>query len=231
MKVTRTRETYLRKNISMNVLCSWSGGKDSCYALMKAVEAGHTPCALLNMMNEEGATSRSHRIPKAILEAQAAAAQIPIHLEPASWKDYQPKFIAAISSLKVQYALDAVVFGDIDLQEHRDWEEAQCSKVGLEAMLPLWKLDREALVLEMLRESVRAMIISCNETMGESFLGRFLDNDTIADLKDIGVDVCGENGEFHTVVIDCPLFERPVSLGPGKKIKEGGFWFLEPELL
>src|SRR5205085_10883616 len=111
----------------MNILCSWSGGKDSCFALMKAKEQGHVPKILLNVLNEEGQISRSHGIPADILEAQAHAAQLPIHLIQSSWKDYESNFTAALHYLKTSYQADAAVFGDIDLQPHRDWEEKVCN--------------------------------------------------------------------------------------------------------
>ena len=106
-----------------NTLCSWSGGKDSCFALMQTLQQGYTPKVLLNVLNEEGKISRSHGIPAAILEAQANAMQLPIHLISSSWQEYETKFTAALLSLKDRYQLSHAVFGDIDLQAHRDWEE------------------------------------------------------------------------------------------------------------
>src|SRR3954466_7365272 len=169
----------------MNVLCSWSGGKDSCYALMKAKEQGHTAKVLLNVLNEEGKISRSHGIPLEILQAQAKAVQLPIHLIQSSWKDYEPNFTSALQQLKTEYDLQAAVFGDIDLQPHRDWEEKVCRNAGLEATLPLWQQDREELVMQMLNSGIKTVIISCNEKMGEIFLGRVLDEQLVQELKAI----------------------------------------------
>lgn len=87
----------------MNLLCSWSGGKDSCYALMKAIEMGHTPKIILNMMNENGKISRSHAIDKSILEAQAKAMNIDFNGIPASWGDYKEKFVGALKSAKEKH--------------------------------------------------------------------------------------------------------------------------------
>jgi diphthine-ammonia ligase len=215
----------------MNILCSWSGGKDSCFAWMQAKQQGHIPKILLNVLNEEGQISRSHGIPFAILQAQAKAAQLPIHLIQSSWKEYEPNFISALNHLKTLYELDAAVFGDIDLQPHRDWEEKVCANAGLQAILPLWQQDREQMVMQMLDSGIRTMIVSCNEKMGERFLGRMLDESLVDELKAIDVDVCGENGEFHTLVLDCALFASAINVEVKTKLNHDNYWFCQPVLL
>ncbi len=215
----------------MNVLCSWSGGKDSCFALMKAKEQGYTLRVLLNVLNEEGKISRSHGIPSNILQAQAKAAHLPIHLINSSWQEYEMQFTSALQQLKSNYDLHAAVFGDIDLQAHRDWEEKVCSSAGLKAVLPLWQQDREALVIQMLNSGIKTIIVSCNETMGDSFLGKILDEQLVQELKSIDIDVCGENGEFHTLVLDCPLFTQPLNVEVKNPIKHDNYWFCQPVLL
>lgn len=211
----------------MNLLSSWSGGKDSCFALMKAKEAGMQPTVLLNVMNESGKISRSHGIPEAILRAQAKAADIPIHLISSSWQDYEKNFIAALSSLKEQYQLTDAVFGDIDLQAHRDWEEKVCASAGLRAYLPLWLGNRKRLVFEMLDAGIQTMIVSCNAVMGPSFLGKTITPPLVDQLESLGIDVCGENGEFHTLVYDCPLFIHPLQISVTGKLEHDGYWFSE----
>ena len=94
---------------------------------MQAIQMGYTPKVLLNVLNEEGKISRSHGIPSAILQMQADAAGIPIHLISSSWQEYEKHFTNALSELKEKYDLTHAVFGDIDLQPHRDWEEKVCS--------------------------------------------------------------------------------------------------------
>ena len=177
-----------------NTLCSWSGGKDSCFALMQAVQSGYVPKVLLNVLNEEGIISRSHGIPRAILELQAIHAGISLYTVASSWKDYETKFTRALIGLKAKYELSYAVFGDIDLMAHREWEEMVCKKAGLEAFLPLWKQDRKKLVHQMLEAGITAIIVSCNETMGEKFIGKQITTDLITDLELLGVDPCGENG-------------------------------------
>lgn len=213
--------------MNIPVLCSWSGGKDSCFALMKAKEQGYDPKILLNVLNEEGRISRSHGIPGDILQAQATAAQLPIYLIESSWQNYEKNFTAALHHLKTEYNIQAAVFGDIDLQAHRDWEEKVCALAGLEAVLPIWQENRKQLVMQMLQNGIKTMIVSCNETMGEKFLGRILDEKVIEALEALDIDVCGENGEFHTLVLDCSLFKQSIQVEVVKKLKHEQYWFSE----
>jgi len=207
------------------ILCSWSGGKDSCFALMQAMQQGFSPAVLLNVLNEEGKISRSHGIPFHILEAQAIAAGLPIHLISSSWQDYEKNFTGALSVLKETYNLSHAVFGDIDLKPHRDWEEKVCAAAGLEAVLPLWQQDRRNLVMQMLGSGIKTMIVSCNEIMGERFLGKILSPELIDELEALGVDACGENGEFHTLVLNCPLFKQQIDVTVASKMKHENYWF------
>lgn len=206
--------------------CSWSGGKDSCYALMQAVAQGYQPRLLVNMMNENGKISRSHGLPASILQQQAAAMHLPLIALPTTWQAYEQNFIAALEQAHLEFDINTMVFGDIDLQAHRDWEEMVCKKAGVEALLPLWQQNRRALVQQMLDAGIRAMVVSCNTVMGASFLGEYLSPPLIDRLEAIGVDACGENGEFHTVVVDCPLFQQPVSLPAYTTVLHDNYWFI-----
>ncbi|MEO7312377.1 MAG: diphthine--ammonia ligase [Chitinophagaceae bacterium] len=211
-------------------LCSWSGGKDSCFALMKATELGMKPAVLLNVLNEEGKISRSHGIPAAILHAQAVAIDLPIHMLSSSWADYEKNFVDALQLLQEKYALQTAVFGDIDLQAHLDWEAKVAAAAGLRAVLPLWQQNRRKLVLEMLESGIETMIVSCTELMGERFLGRMLSPELIGELEALGVDACGENGEFHTLVLNCPLFSEQVQVEVTGKVNHNDYWFCRLQL-
>ncbi|HCL04856.1 MAG TPA: diphthine--ammonia ligase, partial [Chitinophagaceae bacterium] len=205
----------------------WSGGKDSCFALMKAKAAGMTPAVLLNVMNESGKISRSHGIPEHILRAQAATARLPIHLISSSWQEYEQHFVTALIHLKEQYGLTDAVFGDIDLQAHRDWEEKVCTNAGLNAFLPLWLQDRRKLVFEMLDAGIQTMMVSCNSIMGPSFLGKTITPALVDELEALGIDACGENGEFHALVYSCPLFSSPLQVTVAEKMEHENYWFSE----
>lgn len=213
-----------------NSLCSWSGGKDSCYALIQAIQFGYQPRVLLNVLNEEGRISRSHGIPTGILQAQARSSRLPIHLISSSWEDYEKLFTDALVQLRNQYQLSYAIFGDIDLQAHRDWEEKVCNNAGLTAVLPLWKQDRGALVMQMLEAGIKSMIVSCNETMGDKFIGKMISAGLVSELESLGIDPCGENGEYHTLVLDCPLFNEGIEVVVREKLFHGGYWFSRLEL-
>ncbi|WP_298548002.1 diphthine--ammonia ligase [uncultured Aquimarina sp.] len=196
----------------MSFLCSWSGGKDSCYAMHMAVEKGYVPSVLLNVLNEYGDRSRSHGIPKTILKAQANALGLPIHFFESTWNNYEQLYVKNLKSLTNTYTLKSAVFGDIDIQTHRDWEEKVSVAAGLEAILPIWQQPRKQLVLDMIAYGIEAIIVSCNTVLGPDFLGRMIDQELIKDLEALDVDACGENGEYHTLVTNAPLFSQRLNV-------------------
>lgn len=196
----------------MNFLCSWSGGKDSCYAFYKAIQLGYKPSVLLNVMNEFGDRSRSHGIPKEVLQAQAKALNLPIHFFNSTWTDYEAKYIKSLKKLVQEYPITHSVFGDIDIESHRSWEEKVSKAANLEAILPLWQGNRKQLVLDMIDVGLEAIIVSCNMTLGPEFLGRTIDFSIINEFETLGVDACGENGEFHTLVVNAPFFKNRVAV-------------------
>ena len=210
----------------MNFVSSWSGGKDSCYAMMQAVNQGFVPKVLLNMMNENGKISRSHGLPLSILKQQAQKMNLHLEAIPATWDDYEAKFIAILQRLKASYNLESAVFGDIDLQPHKDWEDKVCQAASLKAVLPLWQQDRIVLVNEMLENGIVTMIVSCNPIMGEEYLGKILTKKLAQELAEKGIDPCGENGEFHTLVVNCPLFSEAIELPNFTKITHNDYCFI-----
>jgi uncharacterized protein (TIGR00290 family) len=188
---------------------SFSGGKDSCLALWRARQAGMDVRAVINVLEETGERNRSHGVPRSLLEAQARALDVELVAPSASWREYEARFTQALMDLKSR-GFEAAVFGDIDLQAHRDWEEKVCARAGLECHLPLWHETRQDLAREVLRLGFRAIVV-CTDSrlLDDRFCGRLYDERFIADLPD-NVDVCGENGEFHTFVFDGPGFREPV---------------------
>ncbi len=208
---------------------SWSGGKDSALACYNAIKNDKVKVAyLLNMLSENGTRSRSHHLSVAVLKAQAEAMTIPIVQRQAAWGSYEEEFKKALAVFKEE-GVQAGVFGDIDVQEHRDWVERVSSESGLNAMLPLWQRSRESLMDEFIAAGFKAVIVAVKlECMGSEWLGRQLDRQFAEDMKRLPqVDLCGENGEYHTFVYDGPLFKKPVVFAAGKKILEGKHCFLE----
>lgn len=208
-------------------ICSWSGGKDSCLSLHRALRLGGRPGMLLTMMREDGERSRSHGLPSSVLEAQASSLGIPLITQNTSWNDYEKVFVAALRQFNLA-GMEAGVFGDIDLQEHLDWILKTCDQAGIEPVHPLWGEGRRALVEEFIDSGFKAKIVVVKDgVLDRSFLGRDIDRDTLSDLEKAGVDASGEGGEYHTVVTDGPVFRRPLRLSSGTSRKNDGCWFLD----
>jgi uncharacterized protein (TIGR00290 family) len=189
---------------------SWSGGKDSMLALHRAHDAGYRVETLFAMFDEDGARSRSHGLSPPLLAAQAEALGIPLVVGRASWATYETVFMRTIAELAAR-GFEVGLFGDIDLEPHRAWEEKVCRAAGLEAVLPLWQRGRRELVDAFFALGYRARVVCTNARWlsGGAFCGRLFDAAFVRDLPE-GVDACGENGEFHTFVFDGPLFRAPV---------------------
>ena len=197
---------------SRTFIASWSGGKDSCLALWRAVQSGSRPAGLLNMLDESGARSRSHGLSPALLQAQAAAIGVPLYTASAAWQTYEREFVAALQRCQAQ-GVDTAVFGDIDLEDHRAWEEKVCTAAGLTPWLPLWQASRLDLVREFVDAGFQARIVVVNtDLMSENYLGAEFNHALIERMLADGLDPCGEAGEFHTVVTGGPLFSQPLTL-------------------
>lgn len=211
----------------MKILSSWSGGKDSCYALILAIKQGHELVSLLNMMNENEKVSRSHGISRSILNQQSESLGVPLTGIPTTWEDYEENYIKALYDLKKEFNIELVVFGDIDLESHRQWEEKVCNAAKVKSLLPLWQQDRKQIVFDMIDSGIKAIIVSCNKKLlGESYLGKEITKDLVNDLEEMGVDPCGENGEYHTLVLDCPIYSFPIRVPEYKKQNHQGYCFL-----
>jgi diphthine-ammonia ligase len=207
-------------------VCSWSGGKDSCLALWQAIEQGGIPKLLLTMLDEHGQRSRSHGLPVEVLQAQADSMGIPLTTADTSWDDYEATFAEALRAAARDGARVSV-FGDIDFDENRNWEEMVSRRAGLQACLPLWKRSRQDLLNDLLTLGFKATIIATrDEPLGKRFLGRELTEALLDEFGRMGIDLAGEAGEYHTVVTDGPLFSKPLRLRKGDVTLHGGCWFI-----
>lgn len=214
----------------MKAFASWSGGKDSCLALYKALSSGIEVKMLLNTITEDGLYSRSHGVRAEVLRRQAEAIGIDILQIKTSWEDYEKNYKEILSILK-RDGFTHGIFGDIDLEGHREWVEKVCRAVGITAVFPLWKMERENVVREFINTGFRAVVCAVKEGILEKeWLGRQVDENFINELKKRAVDVCGENGEFHTFVYDGPLFKRPLKLKFGEIKQRKGYNFIEIEV-
>jgi uncharacterized protein (TIGR00290 family) len=210
------------------VFCSWSGGKDSAFALHAAARAGAEPRLLLSMMVEGGGRSRSHGLAREVLSAQATALGLPIRFGAASWDGYEAEFSRLLAAETGGAGTAVGVFGDIDLQEHRDWVERVCDRAGVGACLPLWQRDRRAFMAELLEAGFEAVIVAVRDgVLPAELLGRTIDAELVAVIEREGADAAGENGEYHSLVVAGPLFERRLEVELGERLLRDGVWFVD----
>ena len=176
---------------------------------------------LVTSINIEFDRVSMHGLSVSLLEKQAEALNIPLEkIEFAgnvSMKEYDAKMKETISKLKNQ-GYNYSFFGDIFLEDLREYRENKLAEVGVKGVFPLWKKNTKELLQEFLDKGYKAITVCVNaKLLDESFCGRIIDASFIEDLPD-NVDVCGENGEFHTFVYDGPLFSKPVNFTIGENI-------------
>jgi uncharacterized protein (TIGR00290 family) len=182
---------------------------------------------LLNMKNTSGHYSRSHGIRSSLLEKQGESMCLSLIQRRASWRSYEHEFKKALKSLKNE-GIEAGVFGDIDLEPHRQWVERVCQETGLKPILPLWNENRQKLIQEFITSGFKAVILAVkSEVLSPQWLGREIDVDFLRDIKKMAnIDPCGEKGEYHTFVYDGPIFRNPVSFSYGRITLRKKYCFL-----
>jgi len=206
--------------------CSWSGGKDSCLSLYYAIKQGGIPKRLLTMLVEDGQRSRSHGLSLELLKKQSESLNIPLITYSTSWTDYEAKFLIGLEEIKKD-GIEIGVFGDMDIEDHKEWVEKVCRKADIVEYLPLWKKPRRNVVNEFIECGFKAIIVAFKEDIlfSEDLLGRELDEELVKEFETRGIDPAGENGEFHTVVIDGPIFNSQLKYKLEDKINVNGYWF------
>jgi len=211
----------------MSYIASWSGGKDSCFACYKAISDGMDISHLVNFISKEHKRVSFHGTEARLIQLQARAIGIPLLQKETTPEEYEQEFKEAVKGL-VQNGVKGMVFGDIYLQEHRDWVERVCGELGIEAIEPLWGRATEEILLEFIDDGFEAIIVSANsDLIDEKWIGRKVDRKFLEYLKDSHIDLCGENGEYHTLVIDGPLFKNRIELTETRTIMRDGYWFLD----
>ncbi|RFU68691.1 diphthine--ammonia ligase [Bacillus sp. V59.32b] len=203
-----------------NIAISWSGGKDGCMALHRLIEQGNSVKCLFTTLPEDiDGRTFGHGEKAESINLQGEALGIPVEFIHCSFKTYTEDVKNALIHLRNKYGLDAVAFGDLYLQEHRDWGEKVCEQIGLDAVYPLWMLEDEVLpALKMFVESgYKATVIRIrDDKLPVSWLGRELDGSFFADIQKEDVCPMGEAGEYHTYVYDGPLFQRKIEFSYGE---------------
>jgi uncharacterized protein (TIGR00290 family) len=205
---------------------SWSGGKDSCLALMRARDRFDV-ALMLTMFDERGERSRSHGQRPALFRAQGDRLGLELIEGRGSWTDYDRAFSNLLHEARAR-DVSHVIFGDILYKEHRDWAERMSTSAGLTAVEPLFGDSTDALLREFVALPGRALVVTARQSvLDDSWLGRELSTAMLPELARLGVDPCGENGEYHSIVVDCPAFDRPLDVVPGARASSGGCWALE----
>lgn len=211
-------------------IVSFSGGKDSSLALYHAMQTGEV-IGLIVMLEEHGHRSRSHAMPLDIIRAQAEAVGLPVFMASSSWNDYEPKFIELLNQAKQQGA-EVLVTGDLDMPEHDCWHDRVTQQVGLQLGMPLWLRPHREVVEEFITLGFKSVIVTVNLKLGMKVedLGKILTLEYIQELENRGIDPCGEGGEFHTTVIDGPIFNKAIPVRKLNIVYHEEYAFLPLEL-
>ncbi|MGB6744239.1 MAG: ATP-binding protein [Terracidiphilus sp.] len=213
------------------VLLSWSSGKDSAWTLhVLRRDPSIELCGLLTTLNTEFDRVAMHGTRRSVLEAQAAAAKLPLWAVPLPWpcsNEVYEQRMAEACQRAISEKIDAVAFGDLFLTDVRAYRERQLAPTGLEPIFPLWEIPTDALAREMIAGGLRARL-SCVDTeqLSADFAGREFDADLLRDLP-AGADPCGERGEFHTCVYAGPMFSAPLPIETGEIVMRDRFVFAD----
>lgn len=189
---------------------SYSLGKDSTLALYKMIQDGYTPVALVITVNDEG-RSLFHGVDNKLIKRVSESLGIPVIQAVCTPENYKEQFSNALIEAR-KLGATKCVFGDIDIEEHRLWGEEMCSLSGLQPVFPHWQRNREDIAREFVNSGFKAIIkaVSKQYNVPIDYLGKELTNEVFDEFGLLGIDICGENGEYHTFVYDGPMFKEPI---------------------
>jgi len=213
------------------VLLSWSSGKDSVWALhLLRQQPDIEVVALLTSFNSAADRVAMHAVRRALVDMQATRTGIPqwsVDLPwPCSNTEYEER-MRGVWQRAIAEGIIAVAFGDLFLQDIRDYRERQLHGTGLEPLFPVWEIPTAQLARDMIAAGVKAKITCVDPSqVDRSFAGRDFDQ-ALLDSLTPGVDPCGENGEFHTFVYDAPVFSSPIEVRVGEIVERDGFVFAD----
>lgn len=212
-------------------LVSWSSGKDSAWALHMLRQSGeYEVVGLLTTLNSCFDRVAMHGVRRELVEAQAAAAALPLWKVPLPWPCSNQEYETAMSAVcrdAIAAGVQAVAFGDLFLEDVRQYREERMRGIGIDPVFPLWKLDTRQLIRDMWAGGLRCRIACLDpRKLPASFAGRNLDEKLVEEFS-AEIDPCGENGEFHTFVYDGPMFADPVLIENGETVERDGFVFTD----
>jgi len=214
------------------VLFAWSSGKDSARSFFELKrDANYEITGLMTTVTEGYERISMHGVRVALLEQQAEVMGMPLEKvyipKESSNESYETAMKNCLYTHKA-HGVSAVAFGDLFLEDLKNYREKRLSEAGMKAIFPLWKRDTKELAYSFIRLGFKA-IVTCvdSQALDGSFAGRFYDEQFLADIPS-SVDACGENGEFHTFVYEGPIFKRPVLFERGGVVvRENRFYFCE----
>ena len=168
-----------------------------------------------------------HGVSAEMIKQQAELAGIPLVQKKVEQENFEHEFKKTVGAC-AKNGTQGVVFGDICLEPHKEWVDRVCGELGLEAVEPLWGIKTENIIREFFQEGFETIIVSGNQNLiDKRFIGRKMDGEFIEHLKSKNLDVCGENGEFHTFVTSGPLFRGRIEIADADVTSRQGFWFLD----
>jgi uncharacterized protein (TIGR00290 family) len=214
------------------VLMSWSGGKDSAMALREIMADGdYEIAALLTTVTADYDRISMHGVRRTLLEQQAASLGLPLETvilpKGASNEDYESRMAEALERHK-KAGVTSVVFGDIFLEDLREYREKKLARLGMKGVFPLWKRETAQLMQNFIARGFKAVTVCVdNQFLGKEFVGREIDARFVADLP-AAVDVCGENGEYHSFVYGGPMFGHEITHDIGEVVlREDRFYYCD----
>jgi uncharacterized protein (TIGR00290 family) len=201
---------------------SWSGGKDSAFALYKILRSGHYDVVSLHtVINEETRRVGMHGVHEDLIERQAESVGIPlqkIYLETSESHAAYEALMKLSYRIFADAGVEAVVFGDIFLEDLKKFREQLIRPSGVMPVFPLWKLDSKKMIDDFINAGFKTLICAANAKFFKpEAMGKLIDHHFVSSLP-ADVDACGENGEFHTFVYDGPIFKKPVVVSKGEII-------------
>ena len=214
-----------------DVLMSWSGGKDSCFALYELQRAeAYRVAALLTTVTRDYDRISMHGVRRVLLERQAASLGVPLHevfiSKGATNEEYEQQMVEAFSLYRAR-GIDAIVFGDLFLADIRAYRDQFLARHNMGGLYPVWQRVTREFIQEFIALGFKAVITCVNSAvLDQSFVGRLIDENFLAALP-AHVDPCGENGEFHSFVFDGPNFKESVKFAIGERVLRDSFWFCD----
>jgi len=213
------------------VLVSWSSGKDSAWTLYTLRQQREIEiCGLITTFNNAADRVAMHAVRRSLVEMQAARAGLPLWSVELPWPcsnaEYETR-MRALCERAIAEKIDAIAFGDLFLEDIRQYRIRQLEGTCLEPLFPIWGIPTSELGREMIRGGVKARLTCVDPTkLDGGFVGREYDG-ALLDTLPPSVDPCGENGEFHTFVYDAPVFSQPLAIRGGEIVKRDGFVFAD----